>query len=275
MPGDEGKIFNWPFYLNKMTATEIQNAVETEKIAIFVVGSIEEHGEHLPIDTDLATAEYLAFHGLENARKQIGKPVAYIAPSIPYGGPSLKMNWQGTIQLRPEVLIEVVRDVGDGLYLTGFRYVIILNGCFGNIPALMVATGQLQQNHPDGNFLLVDSIWAQPDVIQSVRESAPGYSGHADEFETSVALVIDPKNVQMDKARRESYKHPSSEISLDFNSAMPFFWPIPFDRATKSGVIGDATLASAEKGHKILQANIERISSIICHVYSIASSNQH
>jgi creatinine amidohydrolase len=262
-------VSGWPLFLGKMTTSEVREAVKTVRIAILVVGSIEEHGDHLPIDTDLTTAEYLAVEGLQSARKATAHPVALIAPSIPYGGPALKMEWPGTVQLRPSVLVDVVCDIGIGLVGSGFRYVLILNGCVGNIPTLMLATGQLKQNRPDADFILVDSTWAAAEAIQEVRESESGGIGHAGELETSTSLVIDPTHVHIEKAVKEHYRHPSPSVSLDLNANPPFYWPVSFDNATESGVIGDGTLGTVEKGKKILEANVKRIADILRHIHEL------
>ena len=262
---------NWPLFLSKMTSPEIVEGAKTAKIAILVVASIEEHGAHLPIDTDLANAEYLAVESLKLARQNTSQPVGYIAPSLPYGGPGIGMTWPGTIQLRPSVLVDVVCDLGQGLLDAGFQYIIIINGCYGNTPALMLATSQLKEKHPEGNFILTGGF--SPEALRGVRESAIGGTGHACEIETSMALAINPEYVQMDKAVKEEYRHPSPGYSLDFDSFPPFFWPVSFNEATESGVIGDATLGTVEKGKKILEGITQHLSGILVHIHELAQQD--
>jgi creatinine amidohydrolase len=173
--------------------------------------------------------------------------------------------------MRPNTLIEVVKDIGGGLAASGFEYILIINGCAGNIPTLMVAVSQLKESYPVANFILTGSIWETPDAIKEVRESEIGGIGHACEIETSISLVVDPKHVQMDKAENEKYAHPSQRVSLDFEFRAPFYWPISFNEVTQSGVIGDPTLANVEKGKFVLDANIKRLSDILCHINDLAS----
>jgi len=250
-----------PLYLAKMTSPEIKQSTEAVKIVLLAVGSIEQHGAHLPIETDLATAEYLAREAVLDARRASGAPIALIAPSVPYGGPGLAMDgWAGTIALRPEVLIEVIIDIGHAVAAMGFPALVLLNGCFGNVPALTLAAQKLKKQVPQNHVILIDSVWAMPEIIREVRETELGGTGHAGEVETSTHLVIDPEHVKMQLARKELLHHPSSQISFDFDSSSPFYWPLAFHELTEHGVIGDPQKASAEKGKVILEANVGRIS---------------
>lgn len=267
---DKGEFERWPLFLSQMTSPEIGEAVRTAKIAVLVVGSIEQHGAHLPIDTDLTTAEYLAVEGVKAARQATGCPVALIAPSLPYGGPGLSMDeWPGTLRLRPSVLIDAVRDIGGGLAAAGFRYVLVLNGCVGNIAALTLAVQQLKLHWPTADFILLASTWAMPEVIGKVRQSGPGGLGHACELETSTALAIDPTHVHIDRAVQGVLRHPSPEVSFDFDVASPFFWPYPFGQMVADGVIGDPTVATADKGRIILEANVQRVARVLAHILDV------
>ena len=259
----ENQRFQWPLFLRKMTAPEIGEAVKQAHIAILPVGSIEQHGAHLPIDTDLSTAEYLAEHGLRRARGMAARPIAYIAPALPIGV-TLEMDWPGHLHLRSSTHIAVLFDVGSQLVKSGFRYVLFINGCVGNIATVNVAVSDLKERWPSAHFISVGTTWAMPEAIR--RNSGPGGMGHAGELETSTQMVIDPEHVQMEKAVDEHIQHPSPRISYDFDQAQPFHWPVHFARLTQSGVIGDATAATAENGRQILDANVERIAGILCHL---------
>lgn len=268
MTQEQGNGQAWPIYLRKMSAPQIGEAVQGAKIALMAVGSIEQHGAHLPIDTDLSTVEYLAEHGLRRARARTGKAVAYIAPALPFGV-TLEMAWPGHLHLRSSTHIAVLFDIGSQLIKSGFHAVLFLNGCVGNIATLNVAISDLKERWPEAHFISAGSTWAMPQAIK--RNSGPGGMGHAGELETSTQLVIDPQHVQMDLAVDEHIKHPSPWISYDFDQAQPFHWPVHFADLTESGVIGEASVATAENGREILEANVERIASILCHIDGLTS----
>ena len=253
-----------------MTSEEIGVFVKEAPIAILPVGSIEQHGRHLPIDTDLNAIEYLAEAGLRAARAKAGIDVGIIAPGLAYGGPGLGMEgWPGTIVLKPTTLMDVVYDVSHCLVASGFRYVVVMNGCVGNIPALTLAVQKLKKEHLSKDFILVQGDWEVGDVIRRIRTSEPGGMGHACELETSISLILDPDHVQMDKAEAGRFYHPSNRITFDFDQPMPFFWPYEFRELAPNGVIGDPEQATAEKGKAIIEANIERIADILCHIIAV------
>ncbi|MCJ7622332.1 MAG: creatininase family protein [Anaerolineaceae bacterium] len=268
---EKGKLENkWPLFLSKMTTHEIVEALDSVKIAILVVGSIEQHGAHLPINTDFVTAEYVVLEGLKIARSEISHPVAFIAPGIPYGGPGLGMTeWPGTLCVRPTVLIDFVSDVCGGLVVSGFKYIVIVNGCVGNVAALALAVKQLKNSNPTADFILVETACPIADFNRGPRESEPNEMGHADEFETSIMLVIDPKHVYMEKAVRETINHPSPEVSWDYGAVNRFFWPEQFKKMTKSGVIGNPTLGTLEKGEVILKGSAMKFADILLHIHGL------
>jgi creatinine amidohydrolase len=253
-----------PLYLQKLSWPAIREAAQHVRMVILPVGSLEQHGPHLPIDVDTTTAAYLAVESTRKASKSLGRRAALIGPAITFGGPGLGMDeWPGTIRLRPQVFIDLYKDIGSCVARAGFQYVIALNGCYGNVPSLALACQLLKVDFPDTHFLVIDSIWADQDIIAQVRESDMGGTGHAGEVETSVTLAIDSQHVDMTQAVDELPTHPSSKVSFDFSGKSPYLWPVRFSTMTHSGVMGMATLGTEEKGEKILQAAIERIASIL------------
>lgn len=256
--------------LRKLSWPAVGRLAAEVRVVMVPVGSIEQHGPHLPLDVDVATVEHLAFEAAKQAATRLQRPAAVLAPSIPFGGPGLGMDdWPGTVRLRPQVFIDLYRDVAASLARTGFRFIVALNGCAGNIPALALACQLLKSELPEHEFLVVDSIWAGVDAIAAVRDSEPGGTGHACEIETSIALAIDPGHVNMEQAVDEIPAHPSANVSMDFGAASAFTWPVAFRRLTRSGVMGRPSLASAEKGRTVLQAATARVSAVLLELHSL------
>ena len=79
-------------YLRKLSSPAIQEVADEIKIILLPVGSLEQHGPHLPIDVDITTAEYLVREATITASKSLGRPAAVVGPSIPFGGPGLGME---------------------------------------------------------------------------------------------------------------------------------------------------------------------------------------
>jgi creatinine amidohydrolase len=261
-----------PLYLQKLSWPAIREAAQHTRIIILPVGSLEQHGPHLPIDVDTVTASYLAVESTRAASKSLGKQAALLGPTIPFGGPGLGMDeWPGTIRLRPQVFLDLYKDIGACVAKAGFRYVIVLNGCYGNIASLTLGCQMLKVDFPDTHFLVLDGIWADQEIITQVRESEMGGTGHAGEVETSISLAIDPEHVDMTQAVDEFPAHPSSNVSFDFSGKNPYLWPVRFSTMTHSGVMGRATLGTKGKGEKILEAAVERIANILIELNSIVS----
>lgn len=253
-------------FMRKMTSAQISEALKTVKIALMPLGSIEQHGSHLPIDCDLSTVEYLAEKAVLEARNQSNHPIALIVPALPFGT-TLEMDWPGHLFLRSSTHISVILDIGAQLVKNGFKYIVFLNGCVGNMGTVNVAVSDLKAKYPDSHFISIGSIFAMPEAI--VRNSGPGGMGHAGELETSIELVIDPDHVFLEQAVNEHIKHPSPRISYDFDTPQPFYWPEHFSKMTSSGVIGYAKEATYENGKIILEKNIQRIADILCHLNSL------
>lgn len=179
------------------------------------------------------------------------------------------LEWEGTLSIKPSTLIDMLASIGAGLYRTGFETIVLMNGCVGNIPALTLAVQKLKKNVPEGNFIFIDGFWQNREVIEAVRETGPGGSGHAGEIETSMMLFLDPDHVSMENAVQGKLHHPSSLVSFDFSHNNPFFWPVPFGDLASNGVLGDPTLANAKKGQEILEVNIQHLKSILCHLNNL------
>lgn len=254
-------------FLKKMTWPEVESAARETALVVVPIGSFEQHGPHLPFDVDTMTAEYLALESVQAASHTLGRRAAVIAPTIPFGGPGLGMvGWPGTINLRPQTLIELYKDVAVCLRRAGFRYILALTGCYGNVASLTLAGQTLKTEFPDTEFLLLEGLWADGETIARVRESPRGGTGHACEVETSVALAIAPESVHMERAVDELPKMPSDMVSFDFNCRSSYGWPIAFRQMTQSGVMGMPTLATVEKGKAILAAAVERVTKVLIEV---------
>jgi creatinine amidohydrolase len=246
-----------PIVLRSMTWPEVQEAAHETRFALLPVGSIEQHGPHLPLDMDLITAEHLALEGARAAARARGRRAAVVAPSLPFGGPHRGMTeWPGTLTLLPESFVQAYCDVARGLVRSGFAVVAAVNGCYGNIEALREACCRLRALDPTSHFPVFGGIWEDRATIARVRDSGPGGTGHACEVETSLGLVLCPDRVHMERAIDEI---PAAPISFDFNDPAAAGSDRPFGEITRSGVMGCATLATRAKGEEILRSAVARV----------------
>ena len=237
--------------LAKMTWPEVEERLKKIDVAIVPVGSTEQHGLALPVDNDAFTAYAVAKTAAE--RVEGVKPI--VTPLVSYGMSIHHMSFPGTITLRADTLINVIIDICKSLVHHGFRKIVIVNGHGGNDSALGIAMYRVKEE--TGAFITQVNWWdLVGDIIHEITEP-PLF--HADETETSVALALGQR--VKDERVKEIPKTAIPEyIKVDLYAAPPVVHvPIDMRKLTKSGVVGDATRASLDKGKRIIEAAINRL----------------
>ena len=220
----------------RKTADEIMDL--DPELAIIPVGSLEQHGHHLPVMTDWAIASELG-------RRVAAELGAFLVPALPISTCRENMGKKGTVWMEPVTYYQMMTDIIMSLKLQGFKKVAILQmhgGIFINTPLVRDLNAR---NNPDLMVALIDgcSFFAtlyQEGVIETNTEL------HAGEVETSQILAIAPETVHMDKA-------------LDFvpDVPRPYLSYGSIFRASPTGVWGEATRATAEKGEKMFARSAE------------------
>ena len=234
--------------LARLTWPEAEEALAAARLAILPVGSCEQHGPHLTLDTDSAIAEALA----GRLAFDLGD-AAVTCPPLRYGLSEHHMAFPGTLTLRPHTLEAVVLDVVESLAHWGQRRVLIVNGHGGNIDSLRLVSRTARR---DLGCIVAAVMWAQlaADRIAE-RVTSPRY-GHACEIETSVAWALTPDRVHADRITEPRPK-PSREPLTEPPSPRVerAVW---FDEWTENGALGDPRLASAELGDAVITVAYER-----------------
>ncbi|MEM2107192.1 MAG: creatininase family protein [Candidatus Bathyarchaeia archaeon] len=236
------------FLMEDMTWQDIQARLVETKTIIVPFGSTEEHGPHLPLSTDTKIAYELAVRVAKRVK-------VLVAPPICYGVCRRTGTYPGTISLTFETLRMLVRDLIESLYSQGFRNIILLPGHLGDaqIIGMELSAQEAVKNHSDLNLAII-SI---PKILEKFPQGLVDEPlGHAGEFETSIMLAISPSQVAMEKATSEKPNFPPHIVIRDSKTFM------------KSGVMGDATKATVEKGEAILKLLVEEISRTIMQINS-------
>lgn len=218
-------------------------------VFLLPLGAVEQHGDHMPVGTDTLIAEALCRAAAE---KRAG--VAVLPPPW-YGFSPHHMRFAGTVTLRLDTLRAVVTDIVGSLVEHGFRRVLIVNGHGGNGGAVDVLASTLGHAHRDrARIAAVTYFHLAAASIDAIRESGPGGAGHAGEFETSVMLHLAPDLVDMAKAGG-TYPDPGSPyLTTDLTGSSPIRTYLDFADLSPNGVLGDPSLASAEKGARFFEA---------------------
>jgi creatinine amidohydrolase len=248
----------------RLTWPQIREAAKEGKVMLVPFASIEQHGFHLPVDVDLRLAREVCLRAAKrNANCLVMQPMAY-------GFEPHHMSWPGTVDIDWDVLIRYGVCVVSSLVRAGFRRVLIINGHGSNRPIMEMIIRLAQVKHPEALiagqswFALNDVGKAWADLQESVHTS------HACELETAAYLAIDPDAVDMSQAVADYSFRRSPHFWADLTgkrpdagSKTPLVAMEYFSTGSMSGVRGDATKGTAEKGEKILEAAANEVSEII------------
>ena len=187
------------YRFHDMTWPEVKKAVELGVIPLLPVGTVEQHGHHLPIKVDNWTSTEI---GEEVAKRSNGRVM--VMPSVSYGYTSHVMDFPGTVTIHHETFIRYVVDILKSLAYQGFKKIIVLNGHGSNVNPLELAARRTMLE--TDAWVSFGTWWhftaADPEFMSTWRESEmPGGCGHAGEAETSLALFLDADLVKMDLAK--------------------------------------------------------------------------
>ncbi|OYT48563.1 MAG: creatininase [Desulfurococcales archaeon ex4484_42] len=224
---------------------------EERVIAVVPIGSIERHGDHLPLGTDTIEATYVA----EEVARELG---AHLYPPIWYGSSRGLRRFPGTIDVDENALMAYVESVLRGIVEQGYSVVLIINGHGGNTNVLRLVARKLA--FETGKTFIVISWWV--DVAQDVRSKLFTSPGHAGEDETSAMLCIAPETVDMTKAVDHEVAPPQITV----------YSPIIEEYLYPKAVRGRASRASREKGCEWLKAVINDIVNKVQNVLKLLKS---
>lgn len=237
--------------LDTITATwpEVGAAIQRGCIAILAVGAQEQHGPHCPLATDTIMAAGLA-------RRLAERLDALLLPPIPYGEAWNNARFPGTITISFATLKALIDDIILSLQRSGVHALVVVNGHYGNRAPMEIAFQKtLSRSGGKPYPLLMLNYPGMERLAGQICESKPAAFSfyHADEFETSIVLALQPEAVQMEKALAEYPAFPPT-----FGAE-----PIYLDSFNKSGVFGDPRRASAVKGELLLEGLVQESLRII------------
>lgn len=226
-------------------------------LIIVPTGAIEQHGHHLPVDTDIYNSTQIATRAAEQARAAGIGPVL-VAPPVWWGTSPHHLAYPGTISLRLQTMSDLLVDICASLWRHGFYRILFLNGHGGNIGVLTATALRISEEL--GISPAVASYWTLvKDTLVKIGESPKGGMGHACEMETSLQLHFRGDRVAIDQAGLDMPRQLTSFSCIDFREPGPVMIPWDFVRDSKTGAMGDPTRASAEKGRQIAEAAVQRV----------------
>ncbi|MGD9987366.1 mycofactocin biosynthesis peptidyl-dipeptidase MftE [Pseudonocardia sp.] len=195
----------------------------TRPTLVVPVGSVEQHGPHLPLDTDVRIAEAVA------AGLLAAEPTLVLAPAVAYGAAGEHEGFPGTVSIGHEALRLLLVEYGRSACRWAGR-LLFVNGHGGNLVTLVEAVERLRY---EGR----DAAW--------VPCGTPGGDPHAGRTETSLMAAIAPAAVHADRAEPGNTA-PLAEL-------LPVLRAGGTAAASPNGILGDPTGATAREGHALLE----------------------
>ena len=244
---------------------ETKAAAEQSRVAVLPVSTHEDHGPHLPVDTDVVLC-----NGICEAAVARVPEVAVLAAPVSHGYSPHHMDFHGTLTIAWDTFIHYVKDVCCSLAHHGFERILLVHGHGSNTSPLDLAA-RLTILEYEGRILCASvnhwDLYQAKVVGKELRDSDYGGTSHAGEYETALYLALKPELVEMDKAVDErSPMSPSFRTDLlagthpqGSGARLVPYW----SSQTASGVMGDATKATVEKGEKFLAAATEGLVELI------------
>jgi creatinine amidohydrolase len=242
--------FTWP---------EVREAVTQNRVAVLPVGTVEQHGPHLPLVTDVLTSTEMSRRAVERMPEG-----AVLMPSVYYSFNEHHLDFPGTIAVEGPTIVNYVTDIGKSLAHHGFRKILLVNGHGSNVPFLDVAARNITLRTE--SICAMVSWWSliPRELFTELRESEyPGGMAHGCELETSVLLYLRGDLVQMDKAEKDISFQPTEFFYWDLQSPSPVFFQEWFSRYSRTGTVGDPTKASREKGERFVNGVVGRLADLI------------
>ncbi|WP_330949405.1 MULTISPECIES: creatininase family protein [unclassified Virgibacillus] len=232
-----------------MNRDEVSAAIEETPVAILPLGATEQHGHHLPLGVDTYLSEAIS-------RKLSERTGALMLPSMPYGYSWVWRDIPGTVSIQQHNVENIIKDVAHSVSRYGVKLLILVNGHDSNNSSMKYATRELMD---ELEMPIIYLFYPNLEQIRNEVCESPTWHGmiHACEFETSLMLAVKPELVKMERAVNEYPKKPNlygkSTISLG--------------KLSKSGVFGDATLSSKEKGEQMLKKYLDVMEDLIMEAY--------
>ena len=232
---------------------QIDSLDRDRTVLLLPTGAIEQHGPHLPVDTDIHDAFELAVRAAQASGEQ-----TIVLPPVWWGMSPHHMGYAGTISLRLETFSTLISDICAAVHHHGFNRVLIVNGHGGNT-GILAATA-MRVSEELGLFVGTLSYWQLiGHELRTIGTSEIGGMGHAGEMETSLQLHLRPELVAMSNARKDMPTPSTSFSAIDFRDPGPLVYPLDFRRDSAEGVMGDPTAATSKKGAAIAEAVLEKL----------------
>jgi creatinine amidohydrolase len=242
--------------------TDVAGTDRARWIAVLPLAATEQHGPHLPLETDVLIAGAYLERVCEKLAADL--PVTFL-PMERIGISSEHRDFPGTLTIAPEVAIKNWMAIGESIAQAGIRKLVVVTSHGGNSAAMSLVAQELRTHH---HMLVVTTSWGRlsaPETLFSAEEVEHGIHGGA--VETSIMLARHGDLVR--RERIANFRPSTIAMKKDFRwlSAQR---PAPFAWQTQdlhpSGAVGDATQAAPEKGERLIDQGAKAFCELLAEV---------
>lgn len=235
--------------------TQIPDLID--KVVVAPLGSLEQHGHHLPLLTDSMIGSEIA----RRAEKTLGDQAVFL-PMLWVGASDHHLAFPGTVSVHNETYTRMISDLLESLIGSGFRRIVLLNSHGGNSGPGSAALYEVQLRHREAKELwLVMATWFSlaASQIADIEALEQKCVTHACELETSILLTLRPELVRLEAARGAHTPFPSQFYSQDSSRPSRVTVRRPFEHLSKTGALGHPERATPEKGEALIEAGVEQV----------------
>ena len=256
---------NW----HEMSAADFTAIDQARTVAILPIAAVEQHGPHLPLGVDAMINQGVLDRTLAKLEEQL--PVL-VLPMVWVGKSDEHIDFKGTITQSAQTLIAGWREIGESVARAGVRKLIFLNSHGGQIQIMQIVARQLRIEQ---NMFVVAYSWFQGGLpVNCIEAEEVRFGIHAGDMETSMMLALHPELVRMDRA--ENFVPKTKENAEAFPNvtglgAAGFGWKA--QDLHPSGAIGNAQIASAEKGEAIVAHAASALANLLTEVVNFPLAN--
>ena len=233
----------------------------TDRVVVLPLGSMEQHGHHLPLLTDSMIGNEI----IRRAEAE-GGDAALFLPILWVGASDHHRAFPGTVSVSNDVYVKLLEDMLESLIGSGFRRILLVNAHGGNITPGSMAIYNVQCRHRDRSDLwLVFCTWfvvAAP-RIAAIEALEQKHVSHACELETSMILQLRPELVKMEAARGANIPFESAFYAPDSSRASRVNVAKMFEQVTETGALGHPETATSEKGEQLFETAVAEVVALI------------
>lgn len=263
--GDTDMIDYW----ENLSRVSVEKLNKDKTLALLPIGAVEQHGRHLPIGTDSIILEELMKALVSSGTVEDGNVV--VLPQIRIGKSNEHMDFAGTLTLTARTLYNVLDEIIGCLVQHGVKKVMFTNSHGGNTDLLNLLSRDMRIKYQIETYVFdwwFTDFWNE--IMKTEKESTSKYGVfHACELETSLMMYLRPELVNT----ADIYDETPDKMLADENY-ISLYGPINFgwktDDVSKSGVIGEPTKASREKGKIFMDYAVNKLRKIIKEILSFS-----